>query len=88
MKKVHTDYWMWLDADDVLNEENLEKMKKLKAALDGETDVVMMEYAIGFDNDGKITFSYYRERIMKTSGGFRWSEQIKWRNHHNQNFIQ
>ena len=46
VKKVRTDYWMWLDADDVLNEENLEKMKKLKAALDGETDVVMMEYAV------------------------------------------
>ena len=61
MKKVRTDYWMWLDADDVLNEENLEKMKKLKAALDGETDVVMMEYAIGFDTDGKTTFSYYRD---------------------------
>ena len=66
VEKVRTDYWMWLDADDVLNEENLEKMKKLKAALDGETDVVMMEYAVGFDTDGKTTFSYYRGRILKT----------------------
>lgn len=51
-------------------------MKKLKAALDGETDVVMMEYAVGFDTDGKTTFSYYRERILKTSGGFRWSGRV------------
>ena len=76
VEKVRTDYWMWLDADDVLNEENLEKMKKLKAVLDGETDVVMMEYAVGFDTDGKTTFSYYRERILKTSGGFRWSGRV------------
>lgn len=24
LEKVRTDYWMWLDADDVLDEENLE----------------------------------------------------------------
>ena len=48
LEKVRTDYWMWMDADDVLNEENLEKLKSLKEALDPGTDVVMMEYAAGF----------------------------------------
>ena len=57
-----------MDADDVLNEENLEKLKSLKEALDPGTDVVMMEYAAGFDQSGRTTFSYFRERIMKTSG--------------------
>ena len=69
VEKVHTDYWMWLDADDILNEENLEKLKLLKASLDKKVDVVMMDYAAGFDADEKVIFSYYRERILKTSGG-------------------
>ncbi len=30
LEKVRTDYWMWMDADDVLDEENLEKLKTLK----------------------------------------------------------
>ena len=76
MEKVHTDYWMWLDADDILDEKNLKKLKLLKASLDKKTDVVMMEYAVGFDTDGKATFSYYRERILKTSEKFRWSGRV------------
>ena len=76
VEKVHTDYWMWLDADDILNEENLEKLKLLKASLDKKVDVVMMDYAAGFDADEKVIFSYYRERILKTSGNFRWSGRV------------
>ena len=64
LEKVRTDYWMWLDADDILDEKNLKKLKLLKASLDKKTDVVMMEYAVGFDTDGKATFSYYRERRL------------------------
>ena len=76
LEKVRTDYWMWMDADDVLNEENLEKLKSLKEALDPGTDVVMMEYAAGFDQSGRTTFSYFRERIMKTSRNFRWNGAV------------
>lgn len=76
LEKVRTDYWMWMDADDVLNEENLEKLKSLKEALDPGIDVVMMEYAAGFDQSGRTTFSYFRERIMKTSRNFRWNGAV------------
>ncbi len=76
LEKVRTDYWMWLDADDVLDEKNLEKLKLLKENLDRKTDVVMMEYAAGFDQSGRTTFSYYRERILKTSRNFRWNGAV------------
>lgn len=76
LEKVSTDYWMWLDADDVLDEENLERLKSLKETLDPGTDVVMMEYAAGFDQSGRTTFSYFRERIMKTSRNFRWNGAV------------
>ena len=76
LEKVSTDYWMWLDADDVLDEENLERLRSLKETLDPGTDVVMMEYAAGFDQSGRTTFSYFRERIMKTSRNFRWNGAV------------
>ena len=63
---------MWLDADDVITPENQEKLLRLKESMDSDTDVVMMDYAVGFDEWEHVTFSYYRERIMKTSRNFRW----------------
>lgn len=56
------DYLFWLDADDVILEEELHKLKGLKERLDQEQpDVVMMKYAVGFDQSGRPTFTFYRE---------------------------
>ena len=66
------DYLMWLDADDVISDENREKFKRLKEELDGETDVVMLPYETAFDKNGTPVFSYYRERLVKNGRGFRW----------------
>ena len=63
---------MWLDADDVISDENREKFKRLKEELDGETDVVMLPYETAFDKNGTPVFSYYRERLVKNGRGFRW----------------
>ena len=35
-----------------------------------------MDYAVGFDEWEHVTFSYYRERIMKTSRNFRWQGHV------------
>ena len=75
-EKADTDYWMWLDADDVITPENQEKLLRLKENMDSDTDVVMMDYAVGFDEWNHVTFSYYRERIMKTSRNFRWQGRV------------
>ena len=75
-EKADTDYWMWLDADDVITPENQEKLLRLKESMDSDTDVVMMDYAVGFDEWDHVTFSYYRERIMKTSRNFRWQGRV------------
>ena len=34
-EKVSTDYWMWLDADDMITQENLYRLKQLKEISDG-----------------------------------------------------
>lgn len=66
------DYCMWLDADDVMTEENRELFLKLKMELTNEVDAVMMKYNTGFDEKGNVTFSYYRERIVKKSDTMNW----------------
>ena len=48
-EKVSTDYWMWLDADDMITQENLYRLKQLKETLSPNTDMVMMDYVTDFD---------------------------------------
>lgn len=61
---------MWLDADDVITDENIQKIIELK---NGErADTYMLKYDIAFDENGKTTFSYYRERILKNCKYAKW----------------
>ena len=70
--KATGDYIMWLDADDVLEENDRLALIKLKDTIAPETDVVMMKYATAFDPDGKPAFFYYRERLLKRMASFKW----------------
>lgn len=62
-KMASGDYLMWIDADDVITDENIKKINKLKQNLVAET--YMIKYQIAFDENNKPTFEYYRERIVK-----------------------
>lgn len=75
-EKASMDYWMWLDADDVLPEKSIEELKELKQTLSSDVDVVMMKYVTGFDEKGKESFSYYRERLLKNQAGFTWEGRV------------
>lgn len=66
------EYCMWLDADDILLEADRQSFQTLKETLHGEVSVVMMKYNTGFDEQGNVTFSYYRERLIKNHAGMRW----------------
>lgn len=66
------EYCMWLDADDILKSKDREAFRKVKAALTSDVNVVMMKYNTGFDAQGNVTFSYYRERLIKNGAGMRW----------------
>lgn len=70
--KATGDYIMWLDADDVIDEKTQAGIKMLMSALDPDTDMIMMKYDVAFDENGKPTFSYFRERIMKRNKNYRW----------------
>ncbi len=70
------DYCMWLDADDVLLEEDRALLRQLKETLDPETAVVMAKYNVAFDQQGSPTLSYYRERLLKNRMGLRWKGAV------------
>ncbi len=74
--KATKDFILWLDADDVILEEDRKKFKQLKRDLDPNVDVVMMKYNVGFDEDGNVTLSYFRERLLKRINNYQWMEPV------------
>ena len=70
--KASMDYCMWMDADDVLEEIEKDKFLQLKQTLSSDVDVVMMKYNTSFDEAGKPSFSYFRERWIRNCSKYRW----------------
>lgn len=70
------DYLMWLDADDVLEEDGREKFSAVRQAMEEGADVVMMPYHTAFDEQGRVCFSYYRERVVRNHAGFEWKGAV------------
>lgn len=66
------DFIMWLDADDILLPEDMEKLKELKKELHDGVDAVSMYYHTAFDEQGNPTFKYRRNRLVKRSNQFKW----------------
>lgn len=74
--KAKNDYCMWLDADDIIGEQTKKALMRWKEQADGTADAVMIKYATGFDEMRKVTFAYYRERLVKRNRGFYWSGRV------------
>lgn len=74
--KATMDFILWLDADDIILVEDEEKLRLLKQELTEKVDVVMMKYNVGTDENGNITLSYYRERLVKRFNNYKWTEPV------------
>lgn len=74
--KANMEYCMWLDADDVIEPDDQEKFRALKATLSSDTDVVMMRYHTAFGSDGLPTFTYDRERLIRRGAGMQWQGAV------------
>ena len=74
--KATKEYIMWLDADDIINEENRQKILDLKETLDKEIDVVIMDYHYAFDDAGNLAAIQPRERLLKRSKNFKWRNVV------------
>ena len=74
--KASCEYVMWLDADDVILDEDIAKLKRLKQQGDRSVDIFLCKYDTGFDEQGDVVFSYYRERIIKNDSLHRWEGAV------------
>lgn len=74
--KATKDFIFWLDADDYITEENLQKMWELKEELTLAIDTVTMHYSLVRDTNGNTTYSLRRNRLVKRSLGFLWRGRI------------
>lgn len=68
------DYWMWLDADDVIEGENHEKLRRILEHPDA--DVVFLPYWLSFDESGAPQMVSQRERIFRRSGGYQFTGAV------------
>ena len=74
--KATMDYWMWMDADDMITPANRKTFMELKSTLNPDVDMVFMKYITGFDINGRPAFSYYRERLIKNGCGYLWHGRV------------
>ncbi len=74
--KATTDYIMWLDADDILKEEDYNKLVEIKKMLDGNIKQFAAKYAVSFDSNGNSTLEYNRERIFLRKEKYKWIGRI------------
>lgn len=74
--KATQDYIMWLDADDILFENDRIHLKQLKNDLAPSIDMVMMKYHVAFDEHNNPTLSYYRERLLSRKKNYQWISPI------------
>ncbi len=70
--KAESDFVMWLDADDIVTDENCEKIKSLKCA---DFDAAYLLYASAC-GDGNAVFQYYRERIFRRDKNFKFEGAV------------
>lgn len=71
-RQATMDYILWLDADDVLKEEDCNKLIALKKELDPSVDSVTMIYNYAFDTHGHPISRFRRNRLVKRENKFVW----------------
>ena len=74
--KATKDYILWLDADDVILEEDRKKFKELKANIDGSVDLYQMKYNYIVDANNNPTLVQVRARLLKREKNYQWVSPI------------
>ena len=71
------DWILVLDADDLLPPETIQLLHSLKAnVLDDQLDVILGTYEYLFDETGRCTASYARERLYRRQAQLRWQYPV------------
>lgn len=74
--KATKDYILWLDADDVIEDEDYKKFIELKKNIELSVDSVTMNYILSFDEYGNVSFSTRRNRLVKRENSFQWIGKV------------
>ncbi len=76
VSKCTCDYWLWLDADDVVPDASARGIAGLKRTLDASVDIVMLPYVLETGKSDKPSFTFMRERIIKRDDRFVWRGRV------------
>ncbi len=74
--KATKQYQMWLDTDDIVLEEDKQKILRLKCELKSDIDIVTFKYNTHFDNDNNPILTSTRERLFKVEGNYLWNDPV------------
>ena len=74
LERATGDWVFWLDADDVVC--GAERIRPGLAALAAGVGQVYWRYRVGWDERGKVTCEYWRERCVRNDGSARWQGRI------------
>ena len=70
--KANSEYIMWLDGDDFIDEDNARKIEELLKNFDKAYDYVSAEYILGRNGSGEVSYSLRRNRIIRRAMNFKW----------------
>lgn len=74
--KATKEYILWLDADDLIEEDSIQKILELKRETAPLFDAVLMKYVAGVDDSGRMTTAFFRERLLRRSCNFQWTGAV------------
>lgn len=74
--KATKDYILWLDADDVILEEDYKKFVELKKNIDKNVDIYMMKYNYIVNEDNIPSLVQNRARLLKREKNYQWISPI------------
>lgn len=75
-QRATKEYILWLDADDVLFEEDVKKLLELKQSLDPSIDAVAMNYHVKVDDRGALLYGVKRNRLVRRDKHFKWNGRV------------
>ena len=69
--KATSDYILWLDGDDFIDDENISKIENLLKSLDTKYDYVSGQYILSRNEEGGVNSVLRRNRIVKRTRNFK-----------------
>ena len=70
------DFILWLDADDIISQDNVLKFLKLKETLNENIDSVNMIYSLSRDENEDTIYSLRRNRLINRKRNFKWIGRV------------